>query len=261
VDRYTRWNTLLELIRQRGQLGVAEAAAQLQVSEATIRRDFEQLAAQQLIQRTRGGASLGDVSPDLPLRYKTARHSAQKRRIGAAAARLVHPGMVVALGGGTTTTEAALALAARPELGGEPDSPQLTVVTNALNIANELLLRSRIKIVVAGGVLRPRSYELVGPLGSALLREITLDLVLLGVDGIDPRLGAAAHHEGEAAMHRLMVERARRVVILADASKLGESAFAQVCPARQVDTLITDTGADPALVAEFRAVGVEVITA
>lgn len=261
VDRYARWNALLELIRRHGQLAVAEAAAQLRVSEATIRRDFEQLAAQQLIRRTRGGASAGDTPYDLPLRYKTARFSAEKRRIGAAAAELVRPGTVVALGGGTTTTEAALALANRPELHSDPETPQLTVVTNALNIANELLLRARIKIVVAGGVLRPRSYELVGPLGSALLQEITLDLVLLGVDGIDPKLGAVAHHEGEVAMQRLMVDRSRKVVILADSSKLGGSAFAQICPVERVDTLVTDAGADPAMVAAFRAAGVDVVTA
>lgn len=261
VDRYTRWNALLELIRQHGQLSVADAAQQLRVSEATIRRDYEQLAAQQLITRTRGGASVGDTSYDLPLRYKTARFSAQKRRIGAAAAALVQPGMVVGVGGGTTTTEAALALANRPELSSDPETPQLTVVTNALNIANELLLRARVKIVVAGGVLRPRSYELVGPLGSALLREITLDLVLLGVDGIDPKLGAVAHHEGEVAMQRLMVDRSRKVAILADSSKLGGSAFAQICPIERVDTLVTDTGADPAMLAAFRAAGVEVVTA
>jgi DeoR family transcriptional regulator of aga operon len=261
VDRYARWNALVELLTQQGQLTVEEAAARLQVSQATIRRDFEQLAQQELITRTRGGAVANGVSYDLPLRYKTARHSAEKQRIGKAAATQVEPGMVVALNGGTTTTEVARALAARPELGGGGDSAQLTVVTNALNIANELLVRSRMKIVVAGGVVRPQSYELVGPLGGALLQEVTLDLVLLGVDAIDVTLGAAAHHEGEAAMNSLMVDRARRVAIVADASKLGKHAFARVCPTDRVDTLVTDSGADPRAVAAFEAAGVRVIVA
>jgi DeoR family transcriptional regulator of aga operon len=265
VDRYTRWNSLVELLIQQGQVTVAEAAARLDVSPATVRRDFEQLARQQMITRTRGGAvaNVADgTSYDLPLRYKTVKHSAEKQRIGAAAATLVEPGMVVGLNGGTTTTEVARALAARPELGGgTADSAPLTVVTNALNIANELLLRSRMKIVVAGGVVRPQSYELVGPLGGALLREINLDLALLGVDAIDVGLGAAAHHEGEAAINHLMVERSRRVVIVADASKLGRHAFAGVCPIERVDTLVTDAGADPRAVAPFEAAGVRVITA
>jgi DeoR family transcriptional regulator, aga operon transcriptional repressor len=260
VDRYARWNALLELLTEDGRVSVEEAADRLSVSPATIRRDFDQLAQQQMITRTRGGAVANGVSYDLPLRYKTAKHSAEKQRIGAAAAALVTPGMVVGLNGGTTTTEVARALAVRPELAGGVDA-QLTVVTNALNIANELLMRSRMKIVVTGGVVRPQSFELVGPLGGQILREVTFDVALLGVDAIDVRLGAAAHHEGEAAMNSLMVARARRVVIIADSSKLGSHAFARICPVGQVDTLVTDAGAEPDRVAEFRAAGVEVISA
>ena len=112
-----------------------------------------------MITRTRGGAVANGVSYDLPLRYKTAKHSAEKQRIGAAAAALVAPGMVVGLNGGTTTTEVARALAVRPDLNTSADGAQLTVVTNALNIANELLVRSRMKIVVTGGVVRPQSLR------------------------------------------------------------------------------------------------------
>lgn len=261
MDRYARWNSLLELLTETGRISVEEAATRLNVSQATIRRDFDQLAQQQMITRTRGGAVANGVSYDLPLRYKTAKHSAEKQRIGAAAAALVSPGMVVGLNGGTTTTEVARALAVRPELNSNAEGPQLTVVTNALNIANELLLRSRMKIVVAGGVVRPQSFELVGPLGSALLREVTLDMALLGVDALDVSLGAAAHHEGEAAMNSLMVARARRVVIIADASKLGRHAFARICPLDRIDTLVTDSGAPPETVSAFEAAGVRVIVA
>ncbi|HEY8534372.1 MAG TPA: DeoR/GlpR family DNA-binding transcription regulator [Micromonospora sp.] len=260
MDRYARWNALLELLAEHGRITVEDAANRLGVSQATIRRDFEQLAQQQMITRTRGGAVANGVSYDLPLRYKIAKNSAEKQRIGAAAAGLVSPGMVVGLNGGTTTTEVARALAVRADLNTTAEG-QLTVVTNALNIANELLVRSRMKIVVAGGVVRPQSFELVGPLGAALLREVTLDLALLGVDAIDPQLGAAAHHEGEAAMNALMAARARRVVIIADSSKLGKHAFARICPIERVETLVTDSGADPAMVEAFRAAGLNVITA
>ncbi|GAB3796962.1 DeoR/GlpR family DNA-binding transcription regulator [Micromonospora zhanjiangensis] len=261
VDRYARWNALLELLTDSGRVSVEDAANRLAVSQATIRRDFDQLAQQQMITRTRGGAVANGVSYDLPLRYKTAKHSAEKQRIGTAAAALVSPGMVVGLNGGTTTTEVARALAVRPDLNTSAEGAQLTVVTNALNIANELLVRSRMKVVVAGGVVRPQSFELVGPLGGALLREVTLDVVLLGVDAIDPQLGAAAHHEGEASMNNLMVARAKRVVIIADSSKLGGHAFARICPVERVETLVTDSGADPAVVRAFADAGVQVITA
>src|SRR5215813_3510698 len=261
MDRYARWNALLELLTENGRVSVEKAAERLTVSQATIRRDFDQLAQQQMITRTRGGAVANGVSYDLPLRYKTAKHSAEKQRIGTAAATLVEPGMVVGLNGGTTTTEVARAPAVRPDLGSTPDGAQLTVVTNALNIANELLVRSRMKIVVTGGVVRPQSFELVGPLAGGILREVTLDIALLGVDALDVTLGAAAHHEGEAAMNNLMVARARRVVIIADSSKLGGHAFARICPIDRIDTLVTDSNAPIETGAEFEAGGVKVVTA
>lgn len=261
MDRYARWNALLEMLTDNGRVSVEEAAGRLEVSQATIRRDFDQLAQQQMITRTRGGAVANGVSYDLPLRYKTAKHSAEKQRIGTAAAALASPGTVVGLNGGTTSTEVARALAVRPDLNTSAEGAQLTVVTNALNIANELLVRSRMKVVVAGGVVRPKSFELVGPLGGALLREVTLDVALLGVDAIDPQLGAAAHHEGEAAMNSLMVARAKRVVVIADSSKLGGHAFARICPVDRVETLVTDSGASPAVVQAFRDAGVHVICA
>jgi DeoR family transcriptional regulator of aga operon len=258
VDRYARWTALVDLLTERGQVTVEEAAGVLGVSQATVRRDFEQLARQQMITRTRGGAVASGISDDLPLRYKTGRHGAEKRRIGAAAAGLVEPGGVVGLNGGTTTTEVARQLATRPDLAGDG---KLTVVTNALTIANELLVRSRAKVVVTGGVVRTRSYELVGPLGGGLLREVNLDLAILGVDAVDPATGAAAHHEGEAAMNSLMVDRAARVVIVADGSKLGGHAFARICPVERIDTLVTDSGADPQVVAAFESAGVRVLAA
>jgi DeoR family transcriptional regulator, aga operon transcriptional repressor len=261
VDRYARWNALLELLTSDGRISVEDAADRLAVSQATIRRDFDQLAQQQMITRTRGGAVANGVSYDLPLRYKTAKHSAEKQRIGEAAARLVEPGTVVGLNGGTTMTEVARALAVRSDLNSRGDGAQLTVVTNALNIANELLVRSQMKIVVTGGVVRPQSFELVGPLGGALLTEVTLDVVLLGVDALDVELGAAAHHEGEAAMNSLMVARAKRVVVIADSSKLGGHAFARICPISKVETLVTDSGATTGTVEQFHAAGVHVITA
>jgi DeoR family transcriptional regulator of aga operon len=262
VERYVRWNALLELLAGSKRVTVEEAADHLGVSHATIRRDFDQLARQQMITRTRGGALANGVSSDLPLRYKTARNAPEKQRIGVAAAALVEPGMVVGLNGGTTATEVARALVERPDLAGPVDDPQLTVVTNALNIANELLVRSTMKVVVTGGVVRPQSFELVGPLGGgAILHEVTLDVAMLGVNGIDVELGASGHHEGEAAVNSLMVARARHVAIIADGSKLGGHAFARICPIERVGTLITDAGAEPTAIATFERAGVRVIVA
>ncbi|WP_181807984.1 DeoR/GlpR family DNA-binding transcription regulator [Streptomyces shenzhenensis] len=259
MSRDARWKALLELLAERGRLEVEQAAAELAVSAATIRRDLDQLAEQQMLVRTRGGAVVHGVSYELPLRYKTARQASQKQRIGKAVADLVTPGEAVGLTGGTTTTEVARALAVRADL--TAGTPALTVVTNALNIANELAVRPQFKIVVTGGVARPQSYELVGPLANGVLGQITLDVAVLGVVGFDVTHGAAAHDEAEAAVNRLLCERAARVVVAADSSKLGARAFARICPAELVDTLVTDTAAAPDAVRRFEEAGIRVLTA
>jgi DeoR family transcriptional regulator of aga operon len=260
VDRYERLSTLLDLLGQRGKVDVDDLAAELDVSAATIRRDLDHLAEQQLLTRTRGGAVANNVAYDLPLRYKTARHASEKERIGRGAAALVSRGGVVGLNGGTTTTEIARALAIRPDLATPADEPALTIVTNALNIAGELAVRPHVKIVVTGGVARTQSFELTGPLATRILGEITMDTVFLGVDAIDPVHGAYAHHEGEASINRLMADRARQIVVAADSSKLGRYAFAQICPTSSIDLLITDDAVPEDLVKAFEAEGVTVQT-
>lgn len=257
MSRDARWKSLLELLVERGRLDVDEAATDLAVSPATIRRDFDQLAEQQMLVRTRGGAVVHGVSYELPLRYKTARRASEKQRIARAVAGLVAPGEAVGLTGGTTTTEVARALAVHKDLA--TGSPALTVVTNALNIANELAVRPQFKIVVTGGVARAQSYELIGPLADGVLGQITLDLAVLGVVGFDPVHGATAHDEAEAAINRLLCERAERVAVAADSSKLGHRAFARICDTDQVDTLVTDTAADPATLTRFEEAGVTVV--
>ena len=258
VNRHERLSTLLDIVGRRERIDVEEMAEELAVSAATIRRDLDQLADQQLLSRTRGGAVASNVAYDLPLRHKAARHAPEKQRISAAAARLVEPGMVIGLNGGTTTTEVARALATRADLVERGEQLPLTVVTNALNIANELAVRPHVKIVVTGGVARPQTFELTGPLGTRVLEEISVDLVFLGVDAIDPASGAYAHHEGEASINRLMASRAARVVVVADSSKLGRRAFAQICASGEVHTLITNGGADDELIGAFRSEGIQV---
>jgi len=261
VSRDERWNALLELLTERGRLQVEDAASELGVSAATIRRDFDQLAEQQMVTRTRGGAVAHTVSYDLPLRYKKARHAPEKQRIGVAAAALICPGAIVGLNGGTTTTETARALGARADLHVDSAAPAVTVVTNALNLANELTVRPHVKIVVTGGVVRPQSYELTGAFAADTLGEVSLDTAILGVDALDVERGATAHHEGEAAVNRLMAARARQVVVVSDSSKLGQRAFARICDVGEIDILVTDTEASDDTVKAFVDAGVRVIQA
>ncbi|MDK9494905.1 DeoR/GlpR family DNA-binding transcription regulator [Streptomyces katrae] len=260
MTREERWRRLLDLLVERDGLEVEAAAEALGVSAATIRRDLDQLAEQQLLVRTRGGAVPHGVSYELPLRYRTSRRAAEKRRISEAVAALIAPGEVVGLTGGTTTTEVARALAARPDLAGPAGgSPALTVVTNALNIAGELAIRPQFKIVLTGGVARPQSYELTGPLAQRTLGMLSMDTAVLGVDAFDPADGAATRHEDEAAVNALLCERARRLVVAADSTKLGVRAFARICATSAVDVLVTDTALTEAAARPFRDAGVEVV--
>jgi DeoR family transcriptional regulator of aga operon len=110
-------------------------------------------------------------------------------------------------------------------------------------------------------VARPQSYELTGPLATGVLEQVTLDIAILGVDGIDAAAGATAHHEGEASINRLMASRAGRVVVAADSSKVGRRAFARICAIGEVTVLVTDAGITPADAASFADAGVEVIVA
>ncbi|MFF3686727.1 DeoR/GlpR family DNA-binding transcription regulator [Streptomyces sp. NPDC002187] len=264
MSKHERWSALLELLAAEGRLDVEEAATALEVSPATIRRDLDELAEQQMLVRTRGGAIAHGVSYELPLRYKSARHASEKQRIAAAAAELIGSGEVVGLNGGTTTTEVARAVALRAGSSRRdaPDhlaAPALTVVTNALNIAGELAVRPQIKIVVTGGVARPQSYELVGPLTVGVLGEVVLDVAVLGVDGMDPHLGVMTHHEDEASISRLFAQRAQRVIVVTDSSKMGRRAFARICGLDGIDVVVTDSGIPAAMTARLTDAGIKVV--
>jgi DeoR family transcriptional regulator of aga operon len=246
-----RLGAILERLSRDGGVSVAGVARDLGVSAATVRRDLRLLESQHLLGRTHGGAVPQGVLYELPLRYKSTRQPEQKRRIARAAASRVLEGWAIGLTGGTTTTEVARALV---------DRPHLTIVTNALNIAAEIAVRPNLKLVVTGGVARAESYELVGPIAEASLEGLNLDMVFLAVDGISPRAGLTTHHEIEAGTNRALIERADRVTVVADSSKLGKVAFARICELSDVDELITDDGADPAAVTAIRDAGVTVTT-
>jgi DeoR family transcriptional regulator of aga operon len=149
-------------------------------------------------------------------------------------------------------------LASRPEIAASGLRPAVTVVTNALNIATEMVLRPHVRTVTLGGIARPGSYELIGPLAALVLEELWLDVLVLGVDGFDAVAGATCRHGGEAGIDAHMVRRARMVMVVAGAEKLGRRTFARICPAAGVHTLVTDTDADPERLAEIAAAGVQV---
>lgn len=261
MKRHERMNALLELLGERGSVDVEEAATELEVSAATMRRDMDALAEQQLLTRTRGGAVLSAVTYDLPIRYKRGYHAAAKESLARTAAEMVERGDVVGLSGGTTTTEIARALATRPDLAEPGPQPHLTIVTNALNIANELAVRPQIKTVLTGGVAHSRTFELTGPYSDLVLQQISMDLAFIGANGMDPQTGATVHDEAEARINGLMAQRAERAVVVADSSKIGNRCFARVGGAELFKTFLTDTGITAARRKEFEEQGLRLVLA
>lgn len=260
MNRTDRLAAILDLLAEAGQLDIDDIVSTLGVSPATARRDLDSLAKQRLLTRTHGGAVTGTVSYDLPGRYNRDDHAEEKHQIAEAASALIPPGSSIGLSGGTTTTALAQVLSTRADLNVRSDHPLLTVVTNAINIAAQLAVRPNIKIMVVGGVLNPRSYELVGPYTDLVMSRISLDMAFIGVNGIDDSAGPTVSDEGEASINVLMAQRATSSYVLADSSKLGRRAFATLAD-YDFKRLITDSGISAERKAALEDKGVEVTVA
>lgn len=232
TERHLR---ILEHVSEHGGADVTALAAWLDVSSATVRRDLQYLNDQRMLQRTHGGAVSGDAGVELPLRRRAGRFHAEKRAIAAAAVELVPEDAVVGLTGGTTTTEIARLLAARGPV---------TIVTNAVNIAAEMVPHPQVRLVMTGGHARSRTFELVGPAAEKMLAEHHTDITFLGVDGISVRRGCTTHDPLEAATDRAFLASTAQAVVVTDHSKVGKATFARICPVSAVRRLITSAAPD-----------------
>jgi DeoR family transcriptional regulator, aga operon transcriptional repressor len=248
VRRAQRLDGILAQLARAGSVSVRELTETLGASPATVRRDLQLLEEQKLLSRSHGGAVGNGVLYELPVRYRSGRQAEEKGRIADAAVERIADAQTVGLTGGTTTTEVARRLRER----------SLTVVTNAVNIASELVISETIRLVVTGGVARSQSYELIGPLAERTLEGLNVDVMFLGVDGVSAG-GLTTHDEVEAQTNRKMVERAARVIVVCDSSKIGRSALSSICSLQAVDELITDTAAPAEQLDSVRAAGVEVV--
>ena len=260
MNRTERLTAILDILASDGQVDVDEIVGKLDVSPATARRDLDSLASERLLTRTRGGATSGSVSYELPGRYNRDDHALEKQQIAHAASALIPKGAVIGLCGGTTSTALAQVLATREDLMEHSNRPTLTVVTNAINIAAQLAIRPNFKIMVTGGIVNPRSYELVGPYADSILQRVALDFAFIGVNGIEPGAAPTINDEGEASVNSKMARRASEAYILADASKIGKRAFATM-EEHTFRNLITDSRITDEQLAAFREAGTNVIVA
>jgi DeoR/GlpR family transcriptional regulator of sugar metabolism len=252
--RQERLNRICELVQADGRATVAGLSRQLGVSQMTIRRDLEELDAHGFVRRTHGGALLPERSRDLlepPVLERIHENSEAKRALGRAAADLIVEGEAVFLGSGTTTLAVAAELAARPK--------RLTVITNALTIANALASVAEITLVVVGGFLRRSELSLVGHLAEAAVGDIRVDRVIMGMRGIHPKQGLTSDYIQELKTDQAILAMGGSVVIVADHTKFGHIATSRTAPIEAASLIITDAQAPGAVVEAIRARGVEVI--
>lgn len=253
-----RSELILEELLLKGEVSVDSLAHKLKVSAATIRRDLMNLEHQGLLRRSHGGAS--PVGSSL---YDAFRHistfgeqeelcAAEKRRIGLAAAELISDGETIALGAGTTTTQVARSIRHRHDL---------TVLTNAINIAMELSHRNDIKVFVTGGELSGAWFALVGATAQQHASELFIDKAFIGVDGIHAEWGLTTNYPDQAGIHRALLMQARQRIAVADHRKIGGIARAVIWRPQNLDIFITDKSADAELLRPFDDKGIRVIRA
>jgi DeoR family transcriptional regulator of aga operon len=248
VERRT---SILEKLEAEGQVNVTDLSKQFKVSEVTIRNDFLQLEKKNLLIRARGGAIKKRVGVDFELSRKQKINLDLKKKIGKKAAKLVKDGDTIIVDSGTTTEEMVKNLA--------PDI-NLTVITNALNIANNLVYNDNVQVVMPGGFLRKDALTMIGSPAEKTIRDYLCDKLFLGVDGLDFDFGISTPNIEEAHLNKIMIEISRKVIVLTDSSKIRKRSLAVICPLSKIDIIVTDEGLNADYRSKMEQLGIEIIT-
>ncbi len=225
---------IIEELQLNGKVDVSVLSRMNDVSEVTIRNDLIQLEQKGLLIRTRGGALRQElVSTDFALSEKRRRHFREKQLIGKKAAELIKDGETIIFDSGTTTMEVARNLTGYSDL---------TILTNALNIAASLASNKSCRVIMLGGMLRVKSLSLVGAQAEENLRNYSCDKLYLGVDGIESGYGLTTPNIEEAHLNRIMFDVVKEVILVTDSSKFQRRSFAFISPIEKVQTIVTDRG-------------------
>jgi DeoR/GlpR family transcriptional regulator of sugar metabolism len=245
---------LVELVRARGQMTVNELSSHFGVSGDTVRRDLDLLASQGLLKRTHGGAVAMDnlVHQDSTFMQRMSTRVPEKKRIARAASHLISDGETLLINGGSTTRLFAAELSSRRNL---------TVVTNNFTVPTTLAAECVRDVYVLGGHYKGDAQVTIGPVGFVSAGSITVDSAVIGIGGITVKEGLTTTVLEEASVILGMINAARRTIVLADASKLGHSTFAQIAPLERIGTLVTDEEPPSDLAQALKEARVELIIA
>jgi DeoR family fructose operon transcriptional repressor len=248
-----RQEAIAGLIGQRGRVSVADLADSFKVTTETVRRDLDTLERGGLVRRVHGGAvpvsALG--AHERSLTERSGARAPQKDRIAARAVELL-PGddATILVDGGTTTARLAARL---------PLDMQLTVVTNSVPAVTTLAGLANLRLEMLGGRVRPTTQACVGEAAVRELGDLRIDVVFLGANGLSVEGGATTPDSAEAAVKRAMVACGRKVVLLADSSKIGRDYLVRFARLDDLDVLVTDDEIDPDQLGAVTAAGVEVL--
>lgn len=229
-----RQERIAQLLAERGTLTVAEISESFEVSEATVRRDLAALAAQNVIRRVHGGAMRTNAvaTSEAPILQRQEQNAELKRRIGWAAARLIHDGETVLLIGGSTGMAVARELT---------NHNNLTLITDSLIVANELMRQAVHKVILLGGMIDAAEFAVRGTLARLILSELLVDQVVLGTKAISAQRGLSAESAEEAEISRAFIHAGNHVIVVTDSSKFRQNALVRVAPIEAIHTLVTDT--------------------
>lgn len=245
-----RQKIILDYLRSNKSAKLADLMELLDTSISTLRRDLKDLDDSGLVERVHGGVVLVDQSDESPVIQRATSQAEAKRRIGEAAAALVKDGSTIMITGGTTTEAMVPFLAVKSNL---------TVITNALNVAYYLSRYPAVAVVVLGGWLRHSELSLLGHLTVQALQDLRAEQLFHGTFGFDPEYGLGGSYMQEVQTDRHMIAAARELVVLADHSKFEQSGTVRLTPIESVSTVVTDTGAPAAAVRALQARGIKVI--
>ena len=246
-----RLDKIKSVLEEKKTVKVSELSKTCDVSENTIRRDLIDLEGIGYCYRIKGGAILLERSNDrTPFSSRLALHRESKSHIAKKAAELVKSGSTIILDSGTTTVELAEELL---------EKEHITVITPSLAAAEILSGNQSITLILPGGIVNPSSRSLTGQPAEQFFSEVHADLLFLAVKAVSPETGLSDHTIIESSVKKQMLKAADRIIVLADYSKLGKTALSRICSIEDVDVLITDTMADPEMIAGFEASGIEIV--
>lgn len=243
---YERQHKILQILENNPGVRVSDLSASLGVSQATVRRDLDRLSEVGQIQRIHGGAILTErVRLQAPVIQRITQNSDEKRRIGKIAATLINEGDTVFIGSGSTTQEVARNLSGRHNI---------TVITNAMPVINQLSQDAGIILIATGGFLRSSELSFIGHLTEEVLGELRPQKVIMGIQAISLVEGLTNDYLPEVSTDRVIIQSAPEVILVADHTKFGRVCAALVAPITAIHTLVTDSGIDASTLASLRQV-------